>query len=95
MAEKIIAEALHLYAPGIVIDTKDGIVHFDPGGEGLLNNGTPQHLCNDLHLITPMVPAERTFAFLTEVQEAGLVWPVGGVSEQNSIGPTPFFSGVG
>jgi pyridoxine 4-dehydrogenase len=94
VSEEIIAEALHPYAPGVVIGTKGGLVRFGPGMEGLLNDGTPQHLRDalhgslrrlklerldlyQLHRLDPRVPAERTFAFLAEAQQEGLVRHLG------------------
>lgn len=94
VSEEIIAEALHPYAPGVVIGTKGGLVRFGPGREGVLNDGTPQHLRDtlhgslrrlklerldlyQLHRLDPRVPAERTFAFLAEAQQEGLVRHLG------------------
>ncbi len=94
VSEEIIAEALHPYAPGVVIGTKGGLVRFGPGREGLLNDGTPQHLRDalhgslrrlklerldlyQLHRLDPRVPAERTFAFLAEARQEGLVRHLG------------------
>lgn len=94
VSEEIIAEALHPFAPGVVIGTKGGLVRFGPGGEGLLNDGTPQHLRDalhgslrrlklehidlyQLHRLDPRVPAERTFAFLAEARQEGLVRHLG------------------
>jgi aryl-alcohol dehydrogenase-like predicted oxidoreductase len=94
VSEEIIAEALHPYASGVIIGTKGGLVRFGPGGDGLLNDGTPQHLRDalhgslrrleleridlyQLHRIDPRVPTERTFVFLAEAQQEGLVRHLG------------------
>ncbi|MDF7815790.1 aldo/keto reductase [Hymenobacter sp. YC55] len=44
VSEELLAEALHSYANGLVIGTKGGCVRFGPGPEGVLLDGTPQHL---------------------------------------------------
>ncbi|MBO2011915.1 aldo/keto reductase [Hymenobacter negativus] len=44
ISEELIAEALHPYAPGLVIGTKGGAVSFGPPPDGVLLDGTPQHL---------------------------------------------------
>jgi aryl-alcohol dehydrogenase-like predicted oxidoreductase len=49
ISEELIAEALHPYAPGLVIGTKGGAVSFGPPPEGVLLDGTPQHLHEALH----------------------------------------------
>jgi pyridoxine 4-dehydrogenase len=94
VSEEMVAEALHPYAPGVVVGTKGGLVRFGPGSEGLLNDGTPQHLRDalhgslrrlklerldlyQLHRLDPRVPAERTFAFLAEARQEGLVRHLG------------------
>jgi aryl-alcohol dehydrogenase-like predicted oxidoreductase len=40
VSEEIIAEALHPYAPGVVIGTKGGLVRFGPGGASTSTNCT-------------------------------------------------------
>ncbi|WP_223649688.1 aldo/keto reductase [Hymenobacter psoromatis] len=94
VSEELIAEALHPYAAGLVIGTKGGAVSFGPGREGVLLDGTPQHLSEalhgslrrlrreqfdlyQLHRIDPRVPAERTFTFLAEARQQGLVRHLG------------------
>ena len=94
IAEELLAEALHPYAAGLVIGTKGGCVSFNPPPQGVLLDGTPQHLHEalhgslrrlklerldlyQLHRIDPRVPAERTFAFLAEAQQQGLVRHLG------------------
>ena len=49
ISEELIAEALHPYATGLVIGTKGGCVSFGPPPEGVLLDGTPQHLHDALH----------------------------------------------
>jgi pyridoxine 4-dehydrogenase len=44
VSEELLAEALYPYAAGLVIGTKGGCVRFAPGVEGVLLDGTPQHL---------------------------------------------------
>jgi pyridoxine 4-dehydrogenase len=44
VSEELIAEALHPYAAGVVIGTKGGCVSFGPPPQGVLLDGTPQHL---------------------------------------------------
>ncbi len=44
VSEELIAEALHPYAAGLVVGTKGGCVSFGPPPEGVLLDGTPQHL---------------------------------------------------
>ncbi|MGI4875573.1 MAG: aldo/keto reductase [Janthinobacterium lividum] len=44
ISEELIAEALHPYAAGLVVGTKGGCVSFGPPPEGVLLDGTPQHL---------------------------------------------------
>jgi aryl-alcohol dehydrogenase-like predicted oxidoreductase len=94
ISEELIAEALHPYAAGLVIGTKGGCVSYGPPPQGVLLDGTPQHLHDalhgslrrlkleridlyQLHRIDPRVPAERTFAFLAEARQQGLVRHLG------------------
>ena len=49
ISEELIAEALHPYAAGLVIGTKGGCVSYGPPPEGVLLDGTPQHLHDALH----------------------------------------------
>ncbi|WP_210516556.1 aldo/keto reductase [Hymenobacter terricola] len=49
VSEELIAEALHPYPAGLVIGTKGGCVSFGPPPEGVLLDGTPQHLHDALH----------------------------------------------
>ncbi|OUJ75907.1 aldo/keto reductase [Hymenobacter crusticola] len=49
VSEELIAEALHPYAAELVIGTKGGCVSFGPPPEGVLLDGTPQHLHDALH----------------------------------------------
>jgi aryl-alcohol dehydrogenase-like predicted oxidoreductase len=49
ISEELIAEALHPYPAGLIIGTKGGAVSFGPPPEGVLLDGTPQHLHDALH----------------------------------------------
>ena len=49
VSEELIAEALHPYAAGLVVGTKGGCVSFGPPPQGVLLDGTPQHLHEALH----------------------------------------------
>lgn len=91
-SEELIAEALHPYAPGLVIATKGGFTRSGPGKWE--EDGRPEYLrsaCDaslrrlrveridlwQLHRIDPKVPAEEQFGLLAELQRAGKVRHIG------------------
>ena len=49
VSEELLAEALYPYAAGLIIGTKGGCVSFGPPPEGVLLDGTPQHLQEAIH----------------------------------------------
>ena len=91
-SERLIAEALHPYPPGLVIATKGGIVR--PARERWDRDGRPEHLraaceaslarlrleCIDLyqlHAIDPKVPVEDSVGELARLKAEGKVRHVG------------------
>lgn len=91
-SERIIAEALHPYPPGLVIATKGGIVR--PAADQWVRNGLPEHLREaclaslkrlqleridlyQLHAIDPRVPLEDSLGELARLQSEGRVRHVG------------------
>jgi pyridoxine 4-dehydrogenase len=91
-SEELIAEALHPYAPGLVIATKGGFTR--PGPGKWVEDGRPDALraaCDgslrrlrveridlwQLHRIDRKVPAEEQFGVLAELQRAGKVRHIG------------------
>ncbi len=91
-SERLIAEALHPYPPGLVIATKGGIVR--PARERWDRDGRPEHLraaceaslarlrleCIDLyqlHAIDPKVPLEDSVGELARLKAEGKVRHVG------------------
>jgi pyridoxine 4-dehydrogenase len=92
VSENLIAEALHPYAPGLVIATKAGLVR--PGPGEWQRNGRPEHLkaaCDaslkrlrleridlfQLHAPDPQVPFAESVGALAELQRAGKIRHVG------------------
>ncbi|HSQ70117.1 MAG TPA: aldo/keto reductase [Steroidobacteraceae bacterium] len=91
-SERLIAEALHPYRPGLVIATKGGIVR--PSRERWDRDGRPEHLrvaceaslarlrveCIDLyqfHAIDPDVPLEESIGELARLRAEGKVRHLG------------------
>ncbi|MBX2799466.1 MAG: aldo/keto reductase [Myxococcales bacterium] len=92
VSEYLLAEALHPYAPGLVIATKGGLVRGGPGDWG--RDGRPEHLeravanslrrlrleaidLYQLHAPDPEVPFEASVTALAKAREAGLIRHVG------------------
>jgi pyridoxine 4-dehydrogenase len=92
VSERLIAEALHPYPPGLVIATKGGLVR--PGPSQWAADGRPEHLreaCEaslrrlkleridvyQLHRIDPKVPLEDSLGELTRLQQAGKIGHIG------------------
>lgn len=92
VSERLIAEALHPYPPGLVIATKGGLTRQGP--ERWAPVGRPEYLqqcvemslrrlrvdCIDLyqlHRIDPKVPAEESLGILSRMQRAGKIRHVG------------------
>jgi aryl-alcohol dehydrogenase-like predicted oxidoreductase len=92
VSERLIAEALHPYVPGLVIATKGGLVR--PDRPSWNRDGRPAHLraaceaslarlrldCIDLyqlHAIDPRVPLEDSLGELARLQAAGKIRHVG------------------
>ncbi len=92
VSERIIAEALHPYPPGLVIATKAGFVR--PGPNQWTMNGQPEHLrtsCEgslrrlrldriilfQLHRIDPSVPAADQLGALESLQAEGKIEHIG------------------
>ncbi|MGI4871650.1 MAG: aldo/keto reductase [Janthinobacterium lividum] len=92
VSEELIAEALHPYAPGVVVGTKGGLLRTGPDVWPL--DASPKHLeealhgslkrlkqeqitLYQLHRIDPKVPAEDTFRFLQKAQQDGLIKHIG------------------
>ena len=92
VSERLIAEALHPYPPGLVIATKGGIVR--PGRERWDRDGRPEHLraaCEaslrrlrldridlyQLHAIDPAVPMEESVGELARLKREGKIRHVG------------------
>ena len=91
-SERLIAEALHPYPPGLVIATKGGIVR--PGPGRWEPDGRPQHLraaclaslarlrleridLYQFHLVDPAVPIEESIGELARLREEGKVRHIG------------------
>jgi aryl-alcohol dehydrogenase-like predicted oxidoreductase len=92
VSERLIAEALHPYEPGVVIATKGGIVR--PDRPSWARDGRPEHLraaCEaslrrlrleridlyQLHAIDPRVPLEESVGELARLQRAGKIRHIG------------------
>jgi len=92
VSERLIAEALRPYPPGLVIATKGGLVR--PAASSWVSNGTPAHLrtaCEQslkrlgleridvyqLHHIDPNVPLEESLGALARLQKEGKIRHVG------------------
>lgn len=92
VSERLIAEALHPYPPGLVIATKGGIVR--PTRERWDRDGRPEHLraaCEaslrrlrleridiyQLHAIDPAVPLEDSVGELARLRQEGKIRHVG------------------
>jgi aryl-alcohol dehydrogenase-like predicted oxidoreductase len=92
VSERLIAEALRPYPPGLVIATKGGLVR--PGPSQWVPNGTPAHLreaCEQslkrlgleridvyqLHHIDPNVPLEESLGELARLQKEGKIRHIG------------------
>jgi pyridoxine 4-dehydrogenase len=92
VSERIIAEALHPYPPGLVIATKAGFLR--PGPNEWTMNGQPKHLrkaCEgslrrlkldriilfQLHRIDPAVPAADQLGTLKDLHEEGKIQYIG------------------
>lgn len=92
VSERLIAEALHPYPPGLVIATKGGIVR--PARERWDRDGRPEHLraaCEaslrrlrldridlyQLHAIDPAVPIEESVGELARLKREGKIRHVG------------------
>ena len=92
VSERLIAEALHPYPPGLVIATKGGIVR--PARERWDRDGRPEHLraaCEaslrrlrldridlyQLHAIDPAVPMEESVGELARLKREGKIRHVG------------------
>lgn len=92
VSEELIAEALHPYAPDLIIGTKGGLLRTGPNQWPI--DASPRHLeealhgslkrlrqeridLYQLHRIDPNVPAEETFAWLQQQQQKGLVRHIG------------------
>lgn len=90
--ERLVADALHPYAAGLVIATKGGIVR--PAPERWERDGRPSHLraaceaslqrlrveCIDLyqfHSIDPLVPLEESLGEIARLQREGKIRHVG------------------
>ncbi len=90
--ERLIADALHPYPPGLVIATKGGVVR--PSQDRWDRDGRPAHLreaCEaslsrlrieridlyQLHAIDPTVPLEDSLGELARLQQAGKIRHVG------------------
>jgi pyridoxine 4-dehydrogenase len=92
VSERLIAETLHPYPPGLVIATKGGLTRQGP--EQWAPVGRPEYIrqCVEmslrrlrleridlyqLHRIDPKVPAEETLGALAELQAAGKIRHIG------------------
>jgi aryl-alcohol dehydrogenase-like predicted oxidoreductase len=92
VSERLIAETLRPYPPGLVIATKGGLVR--PGPSQWVPNGTPAHLraaCEQslkrlgleridvyqLHHIDPNVPLEESLGELVRLQKEGKIRHIG------------------
>jgi pyridoxine 4-dehydrogenase len=89
VSEELIAEALHPYPDGLVVATKGGLVHTQPGGDWP-KDGRPEHLraaCEGslrrlrleqitvyyLHRPDPGVPYEESVGALKELKDEGKI----------------------
>lgn len=92
VSEELIAEALYPYPEGLVIATKGGFersgpnqwhMNADPNHLREALEGSLKRLRLDridlyqLHRVDPKVPFEKTFEFLQQIQEEGLVRHIG------------------
>jgi aryl-alcohol dehydrogenase-like predicted oxidoreductase len=99
IAERLIAEALHPYAPGVVIATKGGITRQGPakseyvGRAGYLIQCVEMSLRRlkleridlyQLHRIDPLTPLEESLGALKRMQEQGKIRHIG-LSEVNAV----------
>jgi aryl-alcohol dehydrogenase-like predicted oxidoreductase len=92
VSERLLAEALHPYADGVVIATKGGSIREGPWE--LHPDGRPEHLratCEEslrrlrvdridlyqLHIVDPAVPLEESVGALAELRSAGKIRHVG------------------
>src|SRR5688500_10688499 len=92
VSERLIREALHPYAPGLVIATKGGLTRSGP--DGWHRAGRPEHLRKalegslkrlrleridvyQLHAIDARVPLEDSVGELTRLQQEGKIRHVG------------------
>ncbi len=92
VSERLIAEALHPYPPGLVIATKGGLVR--PGAGEWAADGRPRHLreaCEaslrrlkreridlyQLHRIDPRVPLEDSIGELVRLKQEGKIGHIG------------------
>ena len=92
VSERIIAESLHPYPPGLVIATKGGLVR--PGSDQWERDGSPAHLrqaCEgslqrlrveridlyQLHTVDPRVPLEDSLGELVKLQQEGKIRCIG------------------
>src|SRR5271155_5427465 len=92
VSERLIAEALHPYPPGLVIATKGGLTRSGPGVWN--RNGKPEHLmaaCEgslqrlrleridvyQLHAVDPAVPLLESLGALIRLKEQGKVRHIG------------------
>jgi aryl-alcohol dehydrogenase-like predicted oxidoreductase len=92
VSERLIAEALHPYPPGLVIATKGGLVR--PGAGEWAADGRPRHLreaCEasltrlkreridlyQLHRIDPRVPLEDSLGELVRLKQEGKIGHIG------------------
>ena len=92
VSEELIAEALHPYAPGVVVATKGGLLRTGPNEWPI--DASPKHLeealngslkrlkveqidLYQLHRIDPSVPFEDTLEFLQTAQQDGRIKHIG------------------
>ena len=93
VSERLIAEALYPYPPGLVIATKGGLLR-PPSTRAWVPDGRPAHLavaCEgslrrlrvdridvyQLHAVDPRVPLEESLGSLIELQRAGKIRHIG------------------
>ena len=92
IAEEIVAEALHPYAPGVVIATKGGITRQGPAKATPCGRAGYLHQCVEmslrrlrleridlyqLHRIDPETPMEESLGKLAELQQQGKIRHIG------------------
>jgi pyridoxine 4-dehydrogenase len=92
VSEDLIAEALYPYPDGLLIGTKGGLLRTGPNQwpvdsspehlkealDGSLKRLKLDHIdLYQLHRIDPNVPAEKTFEFLKQAQQAGKIKHIG------------------